>query len=139
LSLATTPDRSRLILGAVRTTAETPLISGVFAVPKDPIMTDWEGSAVTGTLAALECRRDAIKAAAEAMLLEARAEGRLAHRRGFACPARSAAAPAFLPVDNAPINAAGILTDVDSQQVVGRMHGPADRDRSEPAREFGHR
>ena len=38
-------------------------------------MTDWEGSAVTGTLAALERRRDAIKAAAEAMLLEARADG----------------------------------------------------------------
>ena len=31
--------------------------------------------------------------------------------------------PLFLPVDNAPMNAAGILTDVDSQQVVGRMHG----------------
>jgi HK97 family phage major capsid protein len=38
-------------------------------------MTDWEGSAVTGTLAALERRRDAIKAAGEAMLLEARADG----------------------------------------------------------------
>jgi len=38
-------------------------------------MTDWEGSAVTGTLAALERRHDAIKAAAEAMLLEARADG----------------------------------------------------------------
>jgi hypothetical protein len=31
--------------------------------------------------------------------------------------------PLFLPVDNAPMNTAGILTDVDSQQVVGRMHG----------------
>lgn len=31
--------------------------------------------------------------------------------------------PLFLPVANAPMNAAGILTDVDSQQVVGRMHG----------------
>jgi hypothetical protein len=31
--------------------------------------------------------------------------------------------PLFLPVDNAPMNAAGILTDVDSQQVVGRTRG----------------
>ena len=38
-------------------------------------MTDWEGSAVTGTLAALKRRRDAVKSAMQAMLLEARADG----------------------------------------------------------------
>ena len=31
--------------------------------------------------------------------------------------------PLFLPAANSPMNVAGVLTDVDSQQVVGQMHG----------------
>jgi len=31
--------------------------------------------------------------------------------------------PLFLPAANGPMNVAGLLQDVDSQKVVGRMHG----------------
>jgi HK97 family phage major capsid protein len=31
--------------------------------------------------------------------------------------------PLFLPAANSPMNVAGVLTDVESQQVVGQMHG----------------